>query len=147
MENERYWVDEDGNRLENPITEEETVTLTKKIYEDTQAWFSAVDEKNDALQDQVRALEIRNNLLVEALWPFLEHKVLGLIDNTVRDRLEDIDITAHGYFDTAVSEVIRDYDFSGISFISDLVEEAVADIDLEYKVAEVINNGEFKFTR
>ena len=159
--------------MKNEITNEETVTLTKKIYEDTQAWFNAVDEKNDALQDQVRALEKRNNLLVESLWPFLEQKVLGLVDKAVRDQLEDIDITAHGYFDTAVCEVIRDYDFSDvikeavseidldskvaqvisnydfseISFISDLVEEAVADIDLDYKVADIINNGEFRFTR
>ena len=66
---------------------------------------------------------------------------MGLVDIAVRDQLEDIDITAHGYFDTAVCEVIRDYDFS------DVMEKAVVEIDLDYRVAKVINNGEFRFTR
>ena len=129
------------NEITNEITNEETVTLTKKIYEDTQAWFNAVDEKNDALQDQVRALEKRNNLLVESLWPFLEQKILGLIDSSVHDQIADFDITHHNYFENAVSEIINDHDFS------DPIDEAVNEIDLDYKIAEVINNGEFRFTR
>ena len=138
MENET--INETQPETEAVITVGDTVTLSAKIAE--------LEENLRVAQNRIQQQENwldnyrkQQDLLCEAILPVLEHKIHFIVDNAVHDQLEDIDITAHGYFDTAVCEVIRDYDFS------DIIEEAVADIDIDSKVAEVINDGEFRFTR
>jgi|TARA_R100000149_G_C5847573_1_gene117358 uncharacterized protein (UPF0218 family) len=138
MENET--INETQPETETVITVGDSVTLNAKIAE--------LEENLRIAQNRIQQQENwldnhrkHNDLLCEAILPVIEHKIHFIVDNAVHDQLEDIDITAHGYFDTAVCEVIRDYDFS------DYIEEAVSEIDLDHKIAEVINNGEFRFTR
>tara|TARA_R100000231_G_scaffold61855_1_gene50319 strand:+ start:20 stop:544 length:525 start_codon:yes stop_codon:yes gene_type:complete len=174
MENDLGRLIKEREELEDRCTKliDENKTLTPKIAE-LEANLRTAQHKIEQQENWLDKYRKRNEQLSEVLLPVLEHKIHFIVDNAVHDQLEDIDITAHGYFDTAVCEVIRDYDFSDvikeavseidldskvaqvinnydfseISFISDLVEEAVADIDLDYKVADIINNGEFRFTR
>ena len=138
MENET--INETQPETEAVITVGDTVTLNAKIAE-LEANLRTAQHKIEQQENWLDKHRKRNEQLCEAILPILEHKIHFIVDNAVHDQLEDIDITANGYFDTAVCEVLRDYDFS------DLIDEAVNEIDLDYKVAEVINNGEFRFTR
>ena len=138
MENET--TNETQRETETVITVGDTVTLNAKIA-DLEANLRTAQHKIEQQEKWLDKHRKRNEQLCEAILPVIEHKIHFIVDNAVQDQLEDFDISQHSYFDTAVCEVLRDYDFS------DVIEEAVADIDLDYKVAEVINNGEFRFTR
>ena len=138
MENET--INETQPETEAVITVGDTVTLNAKIAE-LEANLRTAQHKIEQQENWLEKNRKRNEQLCEAILPVIEHKIHFIVDNAVHDQLEDFDISQHSYFDTAVCEVIRDYDFS------DVIEEAVADIDLDYKIAEVINNGEFRFTR
>jgi len=138
MENET--IHETQPETETVITVGDTVTLNAKIA-DLEANLRTAQHKIEQQEKWLDKHRKRNEQLCEAILPVIEHKIHFIVDNAVQDQLEDFDISQHSYFDTAVCEVLRDYDFS------DVIEEAVADIDLDYKVAEVINNGEFRFTR
>lgn len=174
MENDLGRLIKEREELEDRCTKliDENKALTPKIAE-LEENLRVAQNRIEQQENWLDNYRKRQELLCEAILPVLEHKIHFIVDNAVHDQLEDIDITANGYFDTAVCEVIRDYDFSEvieeavseidldskvaevinnydfseISFISDLVEEAVSEIDLDYKIAEVINNGEFRFTR
>ena len=138
MENET--INETQPETEAVITVGDSVTLNAKIAE-LEANLRTAQHKIEQQENWLDKYRKRNEQLSEAILPVLEHKIQFIVDNAVHDQIADIDITDNSYFDTAVCEVLRDYDFS------DDIEEAVADIDLEYKIAEVINNGEFRFTR
>jgi len=138
MENET--INETQPETEAVITVGDSVTLNAKIAE-LEANLRTAQQKIEQQENWLDKYRKRNEQLSEAILPVLEHKIQFIVDNAVHDQIADIDITDNSYFDTAVCEVLRDYDFS------DDIEEAVADIDLEYKIAEVINNGEFRFTR
>ena len=135
MENET--INETQPETETVITVGDSVTLNAKIAE-LEYNLRRAQHKFEQQENWLDKYRKRNEQLCEAIWPSLEDKILSIIDNAVHDQLEDIDITAHGYFDTAVCEVIRDYDFS------DLIKEVLTQSDLDYRVAKVINNGEFR---
>ena len=133
-------VNETQPETETVITVGDTVTLNAKIAE-LEANLRTAQHKIEQQENWLDKYRKRNEQLSEVLLPVLEHKIHFIVDNAVQDQLEDFDISQHSYFDTAVCEVLRDYDFS------DVIEDAVSEIDLDSKVAEVINNGEFRFTR
>ena len=138
MDNET--INETQPETETVITVGDTVTLNAKIAE-LEANLRTAQHKIEQQENWLDKHRKRNEQLCEAILPILEHKIHFIVDNAVHDQIADIDITDNSYFDSAVCEVLRDYDFS------DVIEEAVADIDLDYKIAEIINNGEFRFTR
>lgn len=138
MENET--INETQPETETVITVGDTVTLNAKIAE-LEANLRTAQHKIEQQENRLEKNRKRNEQLCEAILSVIEHKIHFIVDNAVHDQIADIDITDNSYFDTAVCEVLRDYDFS------DVIDDAVADIDLDYKIAEVINNGEFRFTR
>ena len=138
MENET--IHETQPETETVITVGDTVTLNAKIA-DLEANLRTAQHKIEQQENWLEKNRKRNEQLCEAILAVIEHKIHFIVDNAVQDQIADIDITDNSYFDTAVCEVLRDYDFS------DVIDEAVGDIDLDYKIAEVINNGEFRFTR
>ena len=138
MENET--IHETQPETETVITVGDTVTLNAKIAE-LEANLRTAQHKIEQQENWLEKNRKRNEQLCEAILAVIEHKIHFIVDNAVQDQIADIDITDNSYFDTAVCEVLRDYDFS------DVIDEAVGDIDLDYKIAEVINNGEFRFTR
>jgi len=138
MENET--TNETQRETETVITVGDTVTLNAKIAE-LEANLRTAQHKIEQQENWLEKNRKRNEQLCEAILAVIEHKIHFIVDNAVQDQIADIDITDNSYFDTAVCEVLRDYDFS------DVIDEAVGDIDLDYKIAEVINNGEFRFTR
>lgn len=138
MENET--INETQPEAETAITVGDSVTLNAKIAE-LEANLRTAQHKIEQQENWLEKNRKRNEQLCEAILSVIEHKIHFIVDNAVHDQIADIDITDNSYFDTAVCEVLRDYDFS------DVIDEAVADIDLDHKIAEVINNGEFRFTR
>lgn len=138
MDNET--INETQPETETVITVGDTVTLNAKIAE-LEANLRTAQHKIEQQENWLDKHRKRNEQLCEAILPILEHKIHFIVDNAVHDQISDIDITDNSYFDSAVCEVLRDYDFS------DVIKEAVSEIDLDYKIAEIINNGEFRFTR
>ena len=98
MENEANF-DENGNRLANPITNEETVitvgdtvTLNAKIAE-LEANLRTAQHKIEQQENWLDKHRKRNEQLCEAILPILEHKIHFIVDNAVHDQISDIDIT------------------------------------------------------